>query len=114
MRDYDMYLKDIIEAMNAIESFVRDMDFDIFKEDDRTASAVIRKFEIIGEATKNIPENIKQKYPEVPWKEMAGMRDKLIHFYFGVNYGLVWQTICNRLPNVKPLIEKILKTRNDQ
>jgi len=114
MRDYQLYLKDIIEAMNAIESFVRDMDFDTFQEDDRTASAVVRKFEIIGEATKNIPENIKQKYPEVPWKEMAGMRDKLIHFYFGVNYRLVWQTICNRLPNVKPLIEKILKTRNAQ
>lgn len=113
MRDYHLYLRDIIDAMHAIESFVKDMDFAAFKEDDRTSSAVIRKFEIIGEATKNIPANIKKKYPKVPWKEMAGMRDKLIHFYFGVNYKLVWQTIRNRLPKVKPLIEKILKEGNE-
>jgi uncharacterized protein with HEPN domain len=73
MRDYRLYLQDIADAINAIESFVKDMNFDAFKEDDRTSSAVIRKFEIIGEATKNIPANIKKEYPQVPWKEMAGM-----------------------------------------
>lgn len=109
MRDYRLYLQDIVHAMNAIESFVKDMDFAAFREDDRTSSAVIRKFEIIGEATKNIPEDIKRNYPKVPWKEMAGMRDKLIHFYFGVNYKLVWQTIRKRLPKVKSLVERILK-----
>ena len=61
------------------------MDFDQFKEDDKTTSAVIRKLEIIGEATKHIPQDITQKYPTVPWKEMAGMRDKLIHFYYDVD-----------------------------
>lgn len=70
-------------------------------EDDKTSSAVIRKLEIIGEAVKNIPDEIKKKNTEIPWKEMAGMRDKLIHVYFGVDYNLVWQTIKNRLPNIK-------------
>ena len=69
------------------------MDFREFCADDKTSSAVIRKLEIIGEATKNIPDNIQKQYPNIPWREMAGMRDKLIHFYFGVDYKLVWTTI---------------------
>ena len=84
------------------------MDFDQFKVDDKTTSAVIRKLEIIGEATKNIPKSITKKYPTVPWKEMAGMRDKLIHFYFGVNLKLVWQTVKHRIPQVKPTIKQLL------
>ena len=107
MRDYKLYFKDILEAMESIEQFVGDMSFEDFKEDDKTASAVIRKFEIIGEATKQIPDEVKQKYSEVPWKEMAGMRDRLIHLYFGVDYNLVWTTIKNRIPVVKSLIKNI-------
>ncbi|RKX74518.1 MAG: hypothetical protein DRP87_16670 [Spirochaetes bacterium] len=114
MRYYRLYLQDILEAMTAIETFIKDMYFAEFEKDDKTSSAVIRKFEIIGEATKSIPESIKKKYSKVPWKEMAGMRDKLIHFYFGVNYRLVWQTIHNRLRKVKPLIEEILNEGNQK
>ena len=109
MRDYGLYLKDILAAMKSVETFVERMDFEEFRADDKTASAVIRKFEIVGEATKNIPGDIRRRYPQVPWKEMAGMRDRLIHFYFGVDYQLVWTTIKERLPIVKPQIQKILK-----
>lgn len=108
MKNYRLYLKDIFDAMEAIERFVEGMEFEDFKRDDKTSSAVIRKFEIIGEATKNLPDSIKEKYPSIPWREMAGMRDRLIHFYFGIKYDLVWKTIKEVIPQVKPLIRKIL------
>ena len=109
MRNHSLCLTDILEALESIQSFVEGMGFEDFKQDNKTSSAVIRKFEVIGEAAKRVPESIKQKYPSVPWKEMAGMRDKLIHFYFGVNYDLLWQTIKNRIPEIKPVISQILR-----
>ena len=109
MIDFSLYLKDILDALEAITQFVEGMEFDDFKQDDKTSSAVMRKLEIIGEATKQVPEAIKLKYPAIPWKEMAGMRDKLIHLYSGVNYDLVWQTIKKRIPGIKPLIAQILE-----
>lgn len=108
-RDHRLYLKDILEAMESIEKFVQGMDFEKFKKDDKTISAVIRKFEIIGEATKQIPDEIRNNHPGIPWKEMAGMRDRLIHFYFGVDHKLVWETIKKRLPKIKPQINQILE-----
>lgn len=109
MREYSLYLKDILDAMGAIEKFVAEMEIENFKNDDKTSSAVIRKFEIIGEAAKHIPEEIKVKYPDIKWKQMAGMRDRLIHFYFGIKYDLVWHTIKDIIPQVKPIIQEILK-----
>ncbi len=109
MRNHRLYLKDILDAMEAIERFVGSMEFEDFKRDDKTSSAVIRKFEIVGEAAKNIPETIKQKYSSIPWREMGGMRDRLIHFYFGIKYELVWRTIKDVIPQVKPLMRKILE-----
>jgi uncharacterized protein with HEPN domain len=108
MRDYKLYLKDILTAIESIERFVSGMNVAKFQTDDKTTSAVIQKLEIIGEATKQIPDEIRQSHPHVPWKEMAGMRDKLIHFYFGIDYQLVWRTIRERLPQVKLEIQKIL------
>ncbi|MHA1353291.1 MAG: HepT-like ribonuclease domain-containing protein, partial [Candidatus Heimdallarchaeaceae archaeon] len=78
-RDYRLFLKDIIEAIESIEEFIEGINFKEFINDDKTASAVIRKFEVIGEATKNIPNSIRQKNTNIPWSQMAGMRDRLIH-----------------------------------
>ncbi len=109
MRDFKLYIEDILSAMESISFFIRDMDFEEFFSDDKTSSAVIRKLEIIGEAAKGIPDNIREQYPQIPWKEMAGMRDRLIHFYFGTDFDLVWKTVTNRIPVVKPLIENMLR-----
>ena len=108
-RDIKLYLKDILEAMEAIEKFVKDMNFEEFRNNDLVSSAVIRKFEIIGEATRNIPQTIRKKYQDIPWKTMVGFRDKLIHFYFGIRYDIVWETIKSKLPELKEKIKKVFE-----
>jgi hypothetical protein len=70
-------------------------------------NAVIRSLEVIGEATKNIPKKIRREYSEVPWRKMAGMRDTLIHEYFGIDKSTIWQTLKKDLPKILPLIEKV-------
>ncbi len=107
-RDYKFFIKDILEAIEKIEEFVGDMDFDEFVRDDKTASAVVRKLEIVGEASKNIPKSIRQKY-ELPWKDMARMRDKISHAYFGVDYEIVWKVVKEKLPEIKPTVRQILE-----
>ncbi len=109
MRNHRLYLKDIFEAMVAIQLFVEGMDFDLFVEDDKTTSAVVGKLAIIGEAAKNVPETIRQKYPQVPWRNMAGMRDRIIHAYFAVDYVVVWDTLKVDIPQLQPIIQQILE-----
>ena len=103
-----IYLRDIKNAINSIELFIKNMTFTQFQSDDKTSSAVIRKFEIIGEASKNIPKSTREKHSHIPWKDIAGMRDRLIHAYSEVDLKLVWMTIKQRLPELKSVIEEIL------
>ena len=103
------YIEDIISAMDKAMDFVKNMSYEEFTRDDKTVYAVVRAIEIIGEAVKNIPGNVRKKYPEIPWKDMAGMRNKVIHEYFGVKLNIVWRTVKEEIPPLKPLFEKILK-----
>jgi len=108
MRKVSLYIKDILENMEKAEEFLAEMDLTTFKTDDKTSYAIIRCIEIIGEATKQVPEKIRQNYPDVPWRDMAGMRDKLIHFYFGLNTEKIWLVVKEDIPSIKPYLQKML------
>lgn len=107
-REYVDYLRDILDAAEKAERFTRGMDFAAFARDDKTVFAVIRALEVIGEAAKKVPKSVRDRHPDTPWKRMAGIRDKLIHEYFGVNLEVVWKTVKEDLPTVQPALSKIL------
>lgn len=108
-REAGDYIEDIISAMDKTINFVRNISYEEFTRDDKTVFAVVRALEIIGEAAKNIPDDIRKNYPEIPWKDMAGMRDKVIHEYFGVKLSIVWRAVKEEIPPLKPIFEKILR-----
>jgi uncharacterized protein with HEPN domain len=103
------FLLDMIEAIKRIELYTNELSYQDFLEKIETQDAVVRNFEIIGEAVKNISKKMKTLYNNVQWKEIAGMRDKVIHFYFGVNWDIVWKAAKDDLPQLKEKIKKILK-----
>jgi len=102
------YLEDIREALVRILEYTDGMVYESFIKDHKSQDAVVRNFEIIGEAVKNISDQYKNDHPEIPWKSMAGMRDKLIHHYFGVNFDVVWGVIKNDLRKVLNEIQALL------
>jgi len=107
-RDCRVYLRDILQAFRNAQQFVGRMSYEEFLSDRKTISAVLRELEIVGEATKQLPASVRRKYPQIPWSDMVGMRDKLIHFYFGVDMEIVWETVKGRIPELEPLIEDVL------
>ena len=97
-RDYLLFLEDILNAIEKIETYITELSFEKFCANSMAVDAVIRNFEVIGEAAKNVPEKIKKKYPDVEWKEATGFRNVLIHDYFGIDLEAVWDTIRNNIP----------------
>ena len=101
------FVEDILDAITAIERYTQGMTREAFFEDDKTYNAVIRMLEIIGEASGKISIDIKEKHPQIPWRSIVGMRNKVIHEYFGVNLKVIWSTITLELPHFKSAILSI-------
>ena len=108
-----LYIGDILENITLMKEIIGVMEYETFIANTEKKYAVVRCIEIIGEAVKHVPEDVRRKYPEIPWREMAGMRDKVIHFYMGVDYGIVWQVATVDLPALKTHIARIFKELTD-
>lgn len=114
-RIYQDHLEDLLDALRKSRQFVAGMGFEQFADDDKTIFAVVRALEVVGEAAKQIPEEVRQKYETVPWRDMAGMRDKLIHHYFGVDLRVVWKTLDEDVPFLIPIVEEaVIEERKKQ
>lgn len=107
-RGYIHFIEDIAGAINKIEKYTKDMDYEDFSENEMIIDAVVRNFEVIGEAMNNIPDEIREKYPNVEWSEAVGFRNVLIHNYFGLDTEAVWDTIKENIPVLKKHIEQTL------
>jgi uncharacterized protein with HEPN domain len=106
------YVEDILDAMQKVEILLTDVSFAEFSEDFRINFAVTRALEIMGEATKRLPDSLRQEYSDIPWKAMAGMRDRIIHGYDNVDLTIVWNVAQNDIPRLKPRLEQILADYN--
>ncbi len=104
-----MRIDDIHGSLDKITRYVKDLQYDTWKNDEKTIDAVIRNLEIIGEAANQIPQHIQEQYPDIPWFQMKGMRNILIHEYFGVDADVLWQTICEDLPILKSKLRAVEK-----
>ena len=103
-RSNKLFIEDILESIDKIEQYIQGLSYDNFVEKQMVVDAVIRNLEIIGEASKNIPDDIKKKYSSIPWKRMVGLRNIIAHGYFGVDLSIIWEIIDKNLPETKPLI----------
>ena len=108
-RHDQVYLRDILESVQAIESYVEGWSFQDFREDRKTISATIREFQIIGEAISKVSEELKQQHSTILWQDIKDFRNKLVHEYFGVNLEIVWNTIHHDLPELKKQIAGLLE-----
>ncbi|MCX5771339.1 MAG: DUF86 domain-containing protein [Candidatus Hydrogenedentes bacterium] len=113
-RDSRDYLQDVLTSIDEAAEFTKHMSLEKFLQDRKTSKAVVRCLEELGEAAKQVPEIVRRLAPDVPWKRMAGMRDKLIHQYFGVDLAIVWTVVEEELPPLRPRIQKLLRDLDSQ
>ena len=109
-RGIGLYVADIQESISRIEAYTKGLTFEVFRDDKKTIDAVVRNLEIIGEAVKNIPESIQSLHPDIPWREIMGMRNKITHEYFGVEEETLWKTVTDDLPQFKKQIAALTHT----
>ena len=108
-RHWKLRLEDILESIRKIERFSYGLSFEEFRADDKTFDAVVRNFGIIGEAARHVPPEITDRHPEVPWSRMRGMRNFVVHVYFGTDAEIIWETIHTDLPTLVPQLRRILE-----
>lgn len=106
-KDPKLYLTDIVDSISRIEEYTRGFSFEDFKNDLKTIDAVVRNFEVIGEAAANLPEEFREKYSKIPWSQIIAMRNKVIHEYFGIDPEIIWKTVQEDLPELKKELEVI-------
>ncbi len=109
-KTHRLFVEDILESMDKIERYTKDLTYEGFVKDEMVVDAVIRNIEIIGEAARNIPEDVREEYPDVPWRRMIGLRNIAVHEYFGVDLSIVWEITTKNLPETRPMIAAILKS----
>ncbi|PIU55555.1 MAG: hypothetical protein COS88_04240 [Chloroflexi bacterium CG07_land_8_20_14_0_80_51_10] len=112
-RTYKLFVEDVLEAMDKIERYIKGLTYETFVENEMVVDAVIRNLEIIGEASRNIPEDVREKYPDIPWRRVIGLRNIAIHEYFGVDLSIIWEIITKNLPETKPRTAAMLKSFNE-
>jgi len=108
-RDYKLYLEDILVAIERINSYTQSIDFNTFQGDTQKVDAVLYNLEVIGEAAKNVPMDLRSAYSGIEWRKIVGLRDIIVHEYFGVSLEIVWDIIQNKLPGLHKLIKKMLE-----
>lgn len=109
MKEYEPYLLDVLDRIAKIKRYIEGYDYESFCDDEKTSDAVIRNIEVIGEAIRHIPDDLRQKHPTIPWKLIAGMRDKLIHDYLGVDLAYVWNVASLRIDELESDINRVLQ-----
>ena len=108
-REWKLRIEDILESVSKINHYIGGMNFEKFCPDEKTVDATVRNLTVIGEAARHIPNEVQQRYPRVPWAEMRGMRNIVVHEYFGISLAILWHTITQDLPPVVPMLNKILE-----
>jgi uncharacterized protein with HEPN domain len=105
----ELYLKDLLDSMDQVMAYLEGMTFDEFEKDKMRIDAVLRNIQIIGEAARNISEEIKENYPDIPWRRMIGLRNIVVHAYFGVDLEMIWRISTVNIPQTQPQLEKVVE-----